>query len=1097
MNNMRIIKKLHLALSIVAIISMVSPASLNYSVQAQEAESDTNQEIVAVQDTINGDTASSQTAVSKVTICHATSSTGTPYVRTVVDANATGGHFDNSGTPLSGHEDDLLFTGEVDCPQPQLYTVDGLKWNDANGNALRDTSEVGIADVIITLNSVVAESNGANDSLNLYHATTTTDTYGHYRFNEIPNGSYQICEVVPAGWMQTYPLNDTNNCHQVSTLSLDRQTGYSFGNQQVPFCGDKIKDSNEQCDDGNAINYDGCNTSCQLEQEVMCRLDQSQGWWGEYFDLSPSHPDVNIPGYDFPVDAGTHGDPLGSVAPWTADWYSSSYFRFSRIDANLNFGDNFFPMDMLGDTTLYGHNFLFTAHWRAKVVAPTNANYSYALRSDDDTWVYVDGVRFDDLDGIHPVAISPLTTMPLTAGEHIVDIFYAERRTQHAYLVMNLDPRLTITPAPKDCTTEPCHSPLDYNNTAGVLGPDGQLGLSDAVEFTKRYEAALGKSTGDVGFDATVDIKIDGKINAADLFCAQPYYGNAGPYSCQLDCSNICVNPLDYDHNYVIGLSDGVSFTNYYTNKTTTTTNDGTTTTTRYLADLNGNKQVDYGDYVCSHDQLAMSTYQCPIACAAVCGDAKIQARLGEKCDDGNATNGDGCSSSCQIETNQCEVPNPLDYNADFKLGIADAVIFTGYYSSDNILADVNKNTVVDYGDYLCAQPYYSGQLAYSCSLACAAYTPVCGDTHKDVGEQCDDGNVANRDGCNSTCQIETNQCEVPNPLDYNGDFKFSIADAVIFTGYYNTNNILADANKNAVVDYGDYLCAQPYYAGVAYSCTLSCAAYTPICGDTHKDAGEQCDDGNTTNGDGCSSTCQTEIPAPVCGNGRVESGEQCDDGNIVGGDNCDTICKINPGGSGGGGGGGGSGGGGGGGYIAPRFTLAVTKTVEPAIIQPGGQVTYTVTIKDTGNIIGSNIDLKDTMPAGFTFADGSGSTKIWHWDTISPNQTLTVSYLVNVSPNAVIGVYQNLAVVTSAQNVSAQASASVSVEKPQVLGVDNTPPKVIPPTIPKKPEPVKVLGFEKLPDTSGTPDLGLIVIISASLVSLAFLLRYGFRRQA
>jgi len=54
----------------------------------------------------------------KVTICHATSSTTNPYVRIVVDEHATAGHFDNNGTPESGHEDDILLDGEQDCPGP-------------------------------------------------------------------------------------------------------------------------------------------------------------------------------------------------------------------------------------------------------------------------------------------------------------------------------------------------------------------------------------------------------------------------------------------------------------------------------------------------------------------------------------------------------------------------------------------------------------------------------------------------------------------------------------------------------------------------------------------------------------------------------------------------------------------------------------------------------------------------------------------------------------------------------------------------------------------------------------------------------------------
>ncbi|CAN5226422.1 hypothetical protein BH11MYX1_BH11MYX1_07060 [soil metagenome] len=64
-------------------------------------------------------------------------------------------------------------------------------------------------------------------------------------------------------------------------------------------------------------------------------------------------------------------------------------------------------------------------------------------------------------------------------------------------------------------------------------------------------------------------------------------------------------------------------------------------------------------------------------------------------------------------------------------------------------------------------------------------------------------------------------------------------------------------------------------------------------CGDGVLDSGEQCDDGNTTSGDGCSSVCKIET-ANTCGNGTVEVGtEQCDDGNTVGGDGCSATCQT------------------------------------------------------------------------------------------------------------------------------------------------------------------------------------------------------------
>jgi len=65
-----------------------------------------------------------------------------------------------------------------------------------------------------------------------------------------------------------------------------------------------------------------------------------------------------------------------------------------------------------------------------------------------------------------------------------------------------------------------------------------------------------------------------------------------------------------------------------------------------------------------------------------------------------------------------------------------------------------------------------------------------------------------------------------------------------------------------------------------------------PKCGDGELDEGEQCDDGNTVGGDGCSAICTIE---PPCGNGMKDEGEECDDGNNVDGDGCSAICTIEP----------------------------------------------------------------------------------------------------------------------------------------------------------------------------------------------------------
>jgi cysteine-rich repeat protein len=67
--------------------------------------------------------------------------------------------------------------------------------------------------------------------------------------------------------------------------------------------------------------------------------------------------------------------------------------------------------------------------------------------------------------------------------------------------------------------------------------------------------------------------------------------------------------------------------------------------------------------------------------------------------------------------------------------------------------------------------------------------------------------------------------------------------------------------------------------------CTTACT----VCGDGIVSPGEECDDGNLVNGDGCDANCTFTS----CGNGIVTAGEQCDDGNHVAGDCCSPACTL------------------------------------------------------------------------------------------------------------------------------------------------------------------------------------------------------------
>jgi cysteine-rich repeat protein len=60
-------------------------------------------------------------------------------------------------------------------------------------------------------------------------------------------------------------------------------------------------------------------------------------------------------------------------------------------------------------------------------------------------------------------------------------------------------------------------------------------------------------------------------------------------------------------------------------------------------------------------------------------------------------------------------------------------------------------------------------------------------------------------------------------------------------------------------------------------------------CGDGVVDPGEECDDGNANNHDGCRNTCLL----PFCGDGVVDPGEACDDGNKSNNDGCRNNCSL------------------------------------------------------------------------------------------------------------------------------------------------------------------------------------------------------------
>lgn len=214
-------------------------------------------------------------------------------------------------------------------------------------------------------------------------------------------------------------------------------------------------------------------------------------------------------------------------------------------------------------------------------------------------------------------------------------------------------------------------------------------------------------------------------------------------------------------------------------------------------------------------------------------------------CDDGNSINGDGCDSTCQVETGWiCSGGNSTHPDTcidDCQDGLNMNPV-TGYCDDGNAIAG-------DGCDATCQV-----ETGWTCSGGSSTNGDICTDTCGDGVEMasvtgyCDDGNLVDGDGCSSQCSIET---------------------GFVCTGGSPTT---------------------------PSSCSETCgdgARFTTTTG--------YCDDGNLNLGDGCNDACQVEsgwscsggnstspdVCTDLCGDNLVVLAQTgyCDDGNLIDGD--------------------------------------------------------------------------------------------------------------------------------------------------------------------------------------------------------------------
>lgn len=292
------------------------------------------------------------------------------------------------------------------------------------------------------------------------------------------------------------------------------------------------------------------------------------------------------------------------------------------------------------------------------------------------------------------------------------------------------------------------------------------------------------------------------------------------------------------------------------------------------------------------------------------CGNGKLEH--GEQCDDHDRKGDDGCSSTCQLEP-LCQDGELLRDGECFAFVSGDDAAIgcgNGIIELDEQCDDGNHAANDGCGAFCRREPRCgNGELEREeecdppgtpvCGSECqwATVEPTCGDGVQEGIEECDDGNLRNGDECTSRClanascgngEVERGEeCEPPNkgscdeschlpaaPECGNGELEsyvLELGDVTI--------PIVEECDDGNTID-GDECSG---------NCVVTVMPEEPGCGNgvVEDEIDELCDDGNLRNGDGCNSHCEPE----ECGDGIKQSGEECDDGNLRNNDGCSSAC--------------------------------------------------------------------------------------------------------------------------------------------------------------------------------------------------------------
>jgi cysteine-rich repeat protein len=282
----------------------------------------------------------------------------------------------------------------------------------------------------------------------------------------------------------------------------------------------------------------------------------------------------------------------------------------------------------------------------------------------------------------------------------------------------------------------------------------------------------------------------------------------------------------------------------------------------------------------------------------AVCGNGHKEGS--EACDDGNTTNGDGCSSTCQTV---------CDHDKDSYLALE-----CGGKDCDDTNNAIYPKAGDSYGDGVdgdcdgldCAAGTYENVYYVACinghnSIGIAASKTACVSAGYDgLATILDDKEQTYVTGLTAALP-EDGLWMGLGDAETEGTFVWTDGSPLLFTNWMPGNP------GNSGEDCVEYYLPSDVWNDISCSWLVDgflCGTRVPACGNGKAEgAGEACDDGNTTTEQCaygqtsctvCDATCQS-VPGQVtgyCGDGTTNGPETCDDGNTAVGDGCDASCQ-------------------------------------------------------------------------------------------------------------------------------------------------------------------------------------------------------------